>query len=58
VNDLQPGTTMYRITELEQAVYDLRQEIRNLRDGIAMLSGELADAWTRIAELQNPEVAR
>jgi chromosome segregation ATPase len=42
----------HRHYDLEREDDSLRQEIRGLREAIATLSKELADAWTRIGELE------
>jgi hypothetical protein len=45
MSDLRPGTTMYRIAELERVTRELRGDVRELR-------GRLATAERRIRELE------
>ncbi len=46
----QPGTTMYRIGELERMTRDLRQDVRRLRGLL-----ELAEGRIRALEGQTPQ---
>jgi hypothetical protein len=48
--ELQPGTTMYRIGELERVTRELRQDVRELRGGL-----ELAEQRIRELEGQTPQ---
>ncbi len=45
MSDLRPGTTMYRIAELERVTRELREDVRELR-------GRLGTAERRIRELE------
>ena len=50
MSSLQPGTTMYRIEELERIARELRQELRELRGAL-----ELAGERIRALEGQTPQ---
>jgi hypothetical protein len=50
VSSLQPGTTMYRIEELERIARELRQDLRELRGAL-----ELAEERIRDLEGQTPQ---
>ncbi len=48
MHELQPGTTMYRIGELERVTRDLRQDVRELRGAL-----ELAEQRIRQMEAEH-----
>lgn len=50
MSSLQPGTTMYRIEELERIARELRQDLRELRGAL-----ELAGERIRDLEGQTPQ---